>query len=340
MRRAAFLGGLAASFAVAPAIAQDDEPDIADPAMKGTAPALRVLLGRGTASRIDNDSFLYGGRRYRGSFAVLPDGSVVNTVALEEYLWSVVSREMPSSWPQAALQTQAIVARTYVLQRSAPRRSYDLVPSEADQVYTGIDAENPATIAAVKATSGQVLRFGSGFASVMYSSCCGGHTEASSEAWGGPPLGYLGGVVCPYCTDSPWYRWTHDIPLEKLRDGLGDKASNIGEIRTVTADRPDSSGRIRFATVGGDNGSLRVKGSDLRRALGTRTMPSLLIRKLSVDGAQGDPPQAEPTLVIEGGGLGHGVGLCQWGARGLARTGATTSAILAFYYPGTTIGND
>jgi len=338
--RAHFLGGLAAVLAAAPAFAQQEDPDVADPAMTGNAPALRVLLGKGPASRLDAGTFLFGGRRYRGTFTMLPDGGVVSTVPLEEYLYSVVSREMPSSWPQAALQAQAIVARTYVLQRSTPRRSYDLVPSEADQVYTGIDAENNSTTAAVKATSGQVVRFGDGFASVMYSSCCGGHTEASSEAWGGPALEYLGGVACPYCTDSPWYRWSQNVPLQRLREGLGDKAGSIGEIRDVTVDRPDASGRIRFATVSGNNGMLRVKGSDLRRALGTRTMPSLLVRKLAVNTEPADAPQADPTLTIEGGGLGHGVGLCQWGARGLARTGAAAAAILSFYYPGTTIGND
>jgi len=339
MRRLQFLGGLVAAMS-APALAQTEEPDISDPAMTGNAAALRVLLGKGNASRIDATSFLYGGRRFRGTFTTLPDGNVVNTVPLEAYLQSVVSREMPSSWPQAALQTQAIVARTYVLQRSAPLRSYYLVPSEADQVYTGIDAETTATNAAVKATAGQVLRFADGFASVMYSSCCGGHTEASSEAWGGPTLQYLGGVACPYCTDSPWYRWTQNIPLERLRAGLGQKGAQIGEIRNVTTDRPDASGRIRFATVIGDTGNLRIKGPDLRRALGTRTMPSLLVRKMTVNGESDNVPQADPILTIEGGGLGHGVGLCQWGARGLARTGATAQTILSFYYPGTTIGND
>jgi len=207
-------------------------------------------------------------------------------------------------------------------------------------VYTGIDAENGATTAAVKSTNGQVLRFADGFASVMYSSCCGGHTEASSEAWGGPSLPYLGGVTCPYCSDSPWYRWTQNIPVDRLRTGMGDRLQTIGNIRNITAERPDPSGRIRFATIIGESGSVRIKGADLRRALGMRMMPSLLVRKLTVNAVQDPASQAEPTLTIEGGGLGHGVGLCQWGARGFAHTGASASAILAFYYPGTTIGND
>jgi stage II sporulation protein D len=80
------------------------------------------------------------------------------------------------------------------------------------------------------------------------------------------------------------------------------------------------------------SGSRTVKAEDVRRALGTRVLPSLLVRDIAV--------QAGERVDIEGGGLGHGVGLCQWGARGMALTGADARAILAYYYPGTGIGND
>ena len=113
-----------------------------DPALSSETQALRVLLGTGRLQNIDAQTFLYEGRRYRGTAVILPEtGQVVSTVPVEQYLYSVVSREMPRSWPAEALQAQAILARTYVLQRSNPNRDYDLVTSEADQVYTGIDAE-------------------------------------------------------------------------------------------------------------------------------------------------------------------------------------------------------
>src|SRR4029077_1666627 len=161
----------------------------------------------GRVQGIDAQTFLYEGRRYRGTAAVLPEtGEVVSTVPVEQYLYSVVSREMPRSWPAEALQAQAILARTYVLQRSNPNRAYDLVPSEADQVYTGIDAEAAQTSAAVDATTGKALRYAGEFASIAYSSCCGGPTESSADAWGGA-LPYLSGVSCDYCKDSQWYRW-------------------------------------------------------------------------------------------------------------------------------------
>ncbi|HEV2260902.1 MAG TPA: SpoIID/LytB domain-containing protein [Candidatus Rubrimentiphilum sp.] len=330
MKRSLFVNSLAAAAGMSTlrphgllARSQDD------PAITSQSQALRVLLGKGQLQTVDAQTFIFAGRRYRGTASVLPDtGEVVSTVPVEHYLYSVVSREMPRSWPAAALQAQAIVARTYVLQRSNPNRDYDLVPSEADQVYTGIDAETAATSAAVDTTAAQVLRFGNGFALIAYSSCCGGHTESSADAWGGSPLPYLSGTQCTYCQDSQWYQWTQSIGLDRLSAALGNKLAPAGDVQSISLDEIDQSGRARFWSFSGANGSAQVKASDVRRALGVRVLPSLLVRKVSIDGS---------AVSIEGGGLGHGVGLCQWGARGLALTGADEKAILAFYFPGTLI---
>lgn len=311
---------------------QTPDDDVIDPSTQTQGQALRVLLGRGAAQRIDDTAFLFEGRRYRGTFSNSASG-VVNTVPLEEYLYSVVSREMPHTWPGAALQVQAIVARTYVLQRSNPRREYDLVPSEADQVYTGIDAEHPDSSAAVDATAGQVLRFRNGFAQALYSSCCGGHTESNGEAWGGAAIAYLQGVQCGHCTDSPWYNWKQDVALPRISQALSLQLQPIGDLTALSLDPPDPSGRAQYWTFTGATGTQRVKAADIRRALGTRVLPSLLVRTLTF-------AQADQRVTIEGGGLGHGVGLCQWGARGMALGGAAARDIIAYYYPGTGIGND
>ena len=163
IRRGAFLAlGAAAALAPIAARSQDD----ADPAVMARSPSLRVLLGPGSANPLPGGAgFTFDGRSYRGSFVRSADGSVINLVDLEQYLYSVVPHEMSPSWPVAALAAQAVCARTYVLQRSNPKRDYDLRPSEADQVYGGIATESPAGRAAVDATAGQVLRYGGGFAS-------------------------------------------------------------------------------------------------------------------------------------------------------------------------------
>ncbi|HZZ64804.1 MAG TPA: SpoIID/LytB domain-containing protein [Candidatus Baltobacteraceae bacterium] len=333
MNRLDFMNGVAAAFTIKHLAMQTDS-DIGDPALASGSQALRVLLGHGDAAPLEAGTFLFQGRGYRGTFSDSSKG-IVNTVPLEEYLYSVVPREMPRLWPAAALQAQAVVARTFVLSRSNPRAEYDLVPSEADQVYTGMDAERPQTSAAVQATSGTVLRFGGGFASVLYSSCCGGHTESSAQAWGGQPISYLNGVPCTFCADSPWYNWAQTIALDDLRERLNAAIAPMPQIERIWLDAPDSSGRSVYWNVAGQGTIQRIKAADVRRALGMRTLPSLLIRKfIAPAGAQ-----PERTVHIEGSGLGHGVGLCQWGCRGMAITGADLQTILRQYYPGTTLAH-
>jgi len=324
-RRAFLALGAAAALAPSRVRAQDD----ADPAVYARSPSLRVLLGPGSATPVPG-GFDFEGRAYRGSFVRAADGSVINLVGLEEYLYSVVPREMGPGWPVAALASQAICARTYVLQRSNPRHEYDLRPSEADQVYTGIAGESPDGRAAVDATAGRVLRFGSGFASVAYSSCCGGHTESSADAWGAAPVPYLSGVPCPWCTASPNYRWNAAVGFETIEQSVA-ATGTLGALRDVRIDGTDASGRVRSFDLLGDRGTLAVKGSAFRLGVGARVVRSLLITRLT---------QANGSIVIEGGGLGHGVGMCQWGARGMALAGKTADEILTFYFPGTEIGND
>ena len=139
-------------------------------------------------------------------------------------------------------------------------------------------------------------------------------------------------MKCDYCKDSQWYRWSQSLGTDRLRAAMGAQASVIGDLQSITLDPPDSSGRPRFWTFMGSTGSARVKASDVRRAAGTRVIPSLLVHKVDL---QADTQ----TATVDGAGLGHGVGFCQWGARGLAKTGADSAAILAYYFPGTTIGS-
>ena len=291
-----------------------------------------MLLGSGEANATSDDGFVFNGRSYRGTFQRLDDGRIVNVVDLEAYLYSVVPAEMSPRWPSEALQAQAICARTYVLQRSDPRRAYDLVPSQLDQVYTGMAGEAPGAVAAVDATAGRVLKFGPGFAQVAYSSCCGGHTEASSDAWGGSPFPYLGGVVCTSCTGSPNYRWAANLELDAVAAHFPVPLGPLGELQDLRVTAYDRSGRARAFELVATSGSTTVGATAFRLAVGARVLRSLLVTSLR------RTPE-KTAVLVEGGGLGHGVGLCQWGARGMAQSGADANAILALYFPGTVIGN-
>ncbi len=327
MRRRSFL---VAAAALLPLRVRAQSASVFDPALTSRRPALRVLLGSGSVAAAPV-GFLFNGRPYRGRAEQLPDGRIVDRVDLESYLYSVVPREMGTGWPAAALAAQAICARTYVLRRSNPRRGYDLVPSEADQVYAGMLGETPDGRAAVDATAGMVLTYGDGFASVAYSSCCGGHTESSSAAWGAAPIAYLEGVVCPWCTASPEYAWTRELPLERVASAYAARLDPIGALQNVAITTLDRSGRARAFRLDASSGSTIVPGNAFRLRVGPRAIPSLLITSLT---------QAAGTIGIEGRGLGHGVGLCQWGARGMAMAGKAFGEILTWYFPGTALGHD
>jgi stage II sporulation protein D len=320
---------LALASATAPMLPTIGEAQEYDPAMNASSAALRVLLGPGSVVNTASSGFTFNGRAYRGTATRLRDGNIVSTVALEEYLYSVVPHEMTPSWPGAALAAQAVCARTYVLQRSDPRRAYDVVPSELDQVYTGVESETPAARAAVDSTAGMVLRFTDQYARVMYSSCCGGHTEAANEAWGGAPIPYLNGVLCTTCTASPYYRWNHELELGAVATAFAPELQPVGSLQAVNPGDRDPSGRVRTVVLNAEHGAVPVKGATFRLRVGPRVLPSLLISRFE------PATEAPERIAIEGGGLGHGVGLCQWGARGLALGGASFSDILRFYFPGT-----
>jgi stage II sporulation protein D len=324
VKRARFLVASAAAAAAFPLVGASDDRR-----------SLRVLLGKGDARPVTGGGFEFQGRHYRGSYSRQPGGGIINTVALDEYLYSVVPREMASSWPPSALQAQAICARTFVLRHASAKRPYDVVSSNLNQVYQGVGTESSAGHQAVDATNGMVLRYGDGIAEVAYSSCCGGHTESAADVWGGAPTPYLAGVVCPYCVDSPEYHWTLDLAFDDIARALSSPLHGAGALRDVRLGRRDESGRVTEVELLTDRTTVVVSGNDFRLDVGPKLVRSLLISSLIVQ-----PPEGEltsPFAHMEGAGSGHGVGLCQWGARGFALLHGSVAHLLAFYFPGTTI---
>lgn len=259
----------------------------------------------------------------------LGDGSIA-TLDLETYLCGVVPIEMPASWPAAALQSQAIVARTYAFQKRTLSRAYDVLATDADQRYGGPQAERPASNAAVLATRGLTLTFDRGPAAVFYSACCGGHTADANEMWGHAGLSYLRGVDDPNCTAAPDYRWRTSVPMEHARAVLADRVP--GALGDIGLSEPDDSGRPHNALFRTDAGTIALPVSDVRRRFGASVVRSLWLTRINVDSTQ-----AAPFVAIEGSGRGHGVGLCQWGARGMAMIGADAPLILSHYFPGTAV---
>jgi stage II sporulation protein D len=326
--RGTFLEGIAAATTVA-----TGGLDVWDP----TTPQIRVLVAadsRGETPLVARDgTFSFGGKRWRGAPSTVgtPDGKflLVTTIDVDQYLQGVVPLEAPAGWPAPALQAQAIVARTFALARRSLSRPYDVQANDADQHWGGVDAEAPATTAAVQSTRGRTLVYGGGPAAVFYSSCCGGHTADVATVWGGAPLPYLRGVDDPHCVPAPEYRWSRAVPMDRVLAAFGGRTG--GTVNGASLGDPDGAGRPRSVTLTGTS-VLTLPVAEFRRVLGYDVVRSLWLRSLRIDAAQ-----AAPRLLIEGSGRGHGVGLCQWGARFFASSGAAAAEILGFYFPGTAV---
>jgi stage II sporulation protein D len=260
---------------------------------------------------------------YRGRVLVVPSGgkvTAVNWVDLEEYLYSVLGAEMPASWPQEALKAQAVAARSYALHRRdrSLTDSYDVGTTTAYQVYKGLASEAPSTIAAVDATRGQVLTHGGRVIEAVFHSSSGGHTENVEDIWQ-QPLPYLRSVP-DFDQDAPVFRWSETFTASQFQQ----RVTGIGRLQAVATERVTPRGRVSSIRLQGSQDTRTLTGTQLRQALGLRsTLFSISI--------QGD------TIRIDGRGFGHGIGMSQWGARGLALQGYNYSQILSHYYQGTVL---
>ncbi|UBV42418.1 SpoIID/LytB domain-containing protein [Deinococcus taeanensis] len=266
------------------------------------------------------------GKAFRGGVQLRAEnGGVqgINVVDLEDYLRGVVPAEMPASWPAAALQAQAVIARTYVTARINPATPYDTCATESCQVYGGVAAEKPQTDAAVAATRAQVVAFGGRAASTYFSSDSGGFTASSAEVWG-KDLPYLTAKADPFSADGPRAHWRLEVPLSRVQDVAGNYGARVGALRSVTVTRVSESGRPLEIRLTGANGSAVLTGANAGG----------FVRALGASGTRVSVSGLNP-LVLEGSGSGHGVGLSQYGALGLARAGYSHLHVLGFYYPGT-----
>jgi stage II sporulation protein D len=212
------------------------------------------------------------GRAYHGRLTVRSDGrhvSVVNSLALDTYLRSVVPSESPSHWPLAELEAQAVAARSYAVSELRPDAWYDLLPTTSDQVYGGVAAEKPRSDNAVYKTLGQVLTWDGQVARTYYSSSSGGRTEAVEDAWPGTaPIPYLRSVPDPYDTYSPHHDWgPYELSATKLAARLGLR----GPVTSVRVVR-DDSWRVESVVFQLASGaSVTRSGERVAHALGLRS---------------------------------------------------------------------
>lgn len=253
---------------------------------------------------------------------------VVNRVHLEEYVEGVVGSEVNPAWHEELLKTQAVAARTYVLhkKRENEERPFDVYAGVQDQVYAGRRRVNDAVRRAVEATRGQVITYERRPIFAAYSSTAAGPTEDAVNVWA-KEFPYLRGVECPFDQESPRYEWHVAVPFDVIESRLREEGYAIGRLATLTPYSMTKAGRVNEVRMLHSGGELIVTGQDFRRILGYATLFST---QFSID-------RIEREVAFSGKGAGHGVGLCQWGAKEMAELGYRYQSILHYYYPGTEI---
>lgn len=299
-------------------------------------------------------------RRYWGSVYITldHDGSLLaaNAVSEDKLLAGLVPAEMYPDAPPAALEAQAIAARTELLQKIGRRNLTDpflLCSTQQCQVYAGAGKEDPRTTKAVEKTRGIVLlRDGGGMVDIRYSATCGGHSENNDAIWGGEadpslrghrddPKGNISrvtdGNLDAFLREDPkkfWcgrvdkakmkVRWTEKISVDDLTVRLSTHYPEIGRVKNLVAKQRGVSGRIGVLTLVGDKSSVDVSGDlRIRRLLGGLKSTLFEVKR------EGN------AFVFRGAGFGHGVGMCQLGAIGMAGSGKSYTHILGHYYRGT-----
>jgi len=297
------------------------------------------------------------GRRYRGSLELLPANTgftVVNVVGTERYLVSVVGAELGRRTPEEieAAKAQAVVSRTFALRNRGLRSAlgFDLYGDVRDQVYGGVDNEYPTATEGVRATAGEVLMHHSTLIDAYFFSTCGYQTAAVREAFltarEQPYLRPVSDRIAGdryYCDISPRFRWKEEWDGTSLRGILRStlaqralvSAEATGVLKEVRVAETGRSGRVAELAISLGDARVRVPGPEVRAVL--RPEPGRLLGSTAFQ-LQATVEDGEVTrLVAAGGGWGHGVGFCQWGAVGRARAGQRYQAIVTTYFPGTSV---
>ncbi len=281
-----------------------------------------------------NETFTLNDKKYRENCYIGVKNNkfyVINELDLEKYLYGVVVREIGSGWPIESIKAQAIIARTYTIKNIRKHEkdglNFGLCDTVDCQVYGGLSAESETINKAVDETAGQVLTYDGKLANVFYHSTCGGHTENIANVWNTTlEMPYLLGRTCNFCKTCPVFTWEMQIPYDELTRVCTRSGCKVGSIKKVKVRRFTKAGRVKELTLFWNNASTTISGTDLRKMF----LPKMKSTKFEIIEKKGG-------IFIKGFGNGHGVGMCQYGAKGMSEENYSCEAIVKHYFPGTEI---
>lgn len=280
---------------------------------------------------------------------------LIENVPIEVYLAGVLPAEMPAEWPKEALKAQAVAARSEVLANLAGKHSlddFDFCCTEHCRAYGGNSGREDATDAAIRETKGIVLTSAGRIAPTYFSANCGGWTENNENIWSGPPNPILRGKPdlppkkkprlfqldsaslsewlksrpSAFCSaNSANFRWTKRFSEQEI-SALFNKQYSVGQVREIKPEARGVSGRLKSLRIIGTKGSITItKELNIRLAFGGLPSAMFIIER-------GKTGKETAAFTFYGGGRGHGVGLCQDGARGMASAGYGFVDILRHYF--------
>jgi stage II sporulation protein D len=301
----------------------------------------------------------WNGRTWRGAFKafVNPRGklTLASRVPLEAYMLGVLPGEIgPLAEDQMeAGRAQAIAARSYTLFYEGRRREkqgFDLFATVEDQVYGPVESETAQATQCVTSTRAQVALSGDLPIRANYSSTCGGITTDVWESWPADPMPYLvsrrdRGAGGDYCSQSRHYRWVERFTVDEFarnlrrfcpERGVPLPKGGVGEILDVRTTGRSRSGRVWRLEVITSTGRITIPAHELRWVLRRAGLPGSILRStlIKVGVQRNASTRAVREIVVSGGGNGHGVGLCQTGALGMARAGKRAAEIIEHYFTG------
>lgn len=269
----------------------------------------------------------------------MTDTGQIKSMPLERYLAGVVAGEMKNDWPTQALAAQAVLARTFTMEIMARKKgqfkngadiSTDIHEAQA---YSPSDI-NDKVVKAVKMTRGEVALYKDRYIHGWYFSSAGGITATAKEGldykW--PEPEYIKVVKTPEeekVVPQEKKSWTAVFPLQKAADAAESLTGRkVGHLQEIKISKKGPSGRAYLLKIRGSDRTVTVKAPEFRIALGSKKMKSTLLTKIEVAGGK---------VKISGRGFGHGVGMSQFGAYGLARQNRDYKYILKHYFNGITV---
>ena len=279
----------------------------------------------------NNGHLKFEDKEYQGSFLVVQDTSqsyLINSIDIEEYVCSVLRTESWPGWPLEVNKAFAIASRSYVIGVILSNRNSDLPyhvkNTNKHQTYSGVHTE-VVLKDAVEQTKGIFLTHNGKPIIAMFDSCCGGVIPAHIHGVNFIHSPYLERKYpCTYCKDCKMYNWSSNFSLAQWEQILNKEFKHLKKIKHITVAKKDKAGLVQQVSIKGHTKLFSVSG---------KRIYSLFSKK--VRSFCFDITCHENKVILNGRGIGHHLGLCQWGAREMVRQGFNHKSILSFYYPDT-----